>query len=349
MIYKNLEFYNVDELEVVDGISGVRLQRFPRGTREKLGHRDHERGRFYSQRSVGCEIRFVTDARFIRVSLSALEEDGTVFVYKGNFLHSVQSIKAGVITTLHLEEPEKFKNVSSKALDGYSFSSKVWRLLFGKDCCMIFHHIDTFGHEVRPPQKNETPSIKWLAYGSSITFGGNTTIYSNSYIHQAARRLKVDVLNKGIAGSCFCDKEVADYIAQNNEWDFVTLELGVNMRGRFSHEEFEKRVGYLINTILRKRPNKVIIVIGIYANGSEYSLDKESKIARDTVRFNEILKEIVLEINSNKLYFIDGKEILTDFSGLSTDLLHPSDDGHILMGENLSHKLKSLLDTGLIF
>lgn len=343
MIYNNLEFYNVAELKAVEGVPGFRLQRFPEEVRNSLGHKEHERGRFYSQRSVGCEIRFVTTAKFIRLTLSAVEEDGSIFVYKGNFLHSYHRLKAGVITALHLEEPPKFGEIVPEALEGYAFSSGVWRILCGKDCCMTFHHIDTFGHGVRPPEKKEIPRLRWLAYGSSITFGGDSVLYTNSYVQQAARRMKVDVMNKGIAGSCFCDESIVHYIAGSEDWDFATFELGVNMRGRFTEEEFEQRVKFLIDTVMGKNLNKPIIIIGIYPNGAQYSLNPENVLTKNNVEFVNISRRIVAEKKSSHLHFIEGKDILTDYSGLSTDLLHPSDDGHIIMGENLSREIGKIL------
>jgi lysophospholipase L1-like esterase len=344
MINNNLEFHNVAELETIPGMPGVRLQRFPAEIRNRLGHLERERGRFYSQVSVGCEIRFVTDAKFIRVSLSALEADGKVFVYKGNFLHSTHTLKAGVINTLHLEESAKWSEVIPNSLNGYAFSSNVWRLMFGKDCCILFHHIDTFGHDIRIPKNDEVPRLKWLAYGSSITFGGDTSIYSNAYVQQAARRLNVDILNKGIAGSCFCDKSISKYISENKEWHFATLELGVNMRGRFTEIEYEHRVKDLISEIMNKNINKPIIVISIFPNGANYPLNTENAITKSNIIFNKIIKRVVEEINCENLHFVDGSEILTDFSGLSTDLLHPSDHGHINMGENLCLKLKPIVE-----
>jgi len=343
MIFENIEFHNVAELESVPGMCGYRLQRFPKEVRNSLGHKEHERGRFYSQRAAGCEIRFATDAKFVRVSLSAVEQDGTVLVYKGNFFHSSYVLKAGVITTLHLEEPPKFSEVEEECLNGYSFSPGIWRLKFGRDCGISFHYIDSFGHEIRPPREDEVPKLKWLAYGSSITFGSNTSLYSNTYIEHAARRLGVDILNKGIAGSCFCDEPIVDYIAEYEKWDFATLELGVNMRGRFTPEEYEKRVRHLLQRIVEKKPNKPVVVIGIYPNGSLYALNKENPITQSNFIFDKISKEIVESMNSRYLYYVDGKDILTDFSGLSIDLVHPSDYGHIIMGENLSRILKEIL------
>ncbi|NLM26507.1 MAG: lipase [Firmicutes bacterium] len=338
LIYENIEFHNVAELEEVLGLPGFRLQRFPKEVRNRLGHGDHERGRFYAQVSVGCEIRFVTSAKFIKISLSSLEQEGTVYVYKGDYLHSVHSLPAGAITTLHLEEPAKFAEVDPQLIQNSNFAPKVWRLLFGKNSTVCFHALDCFGHQWRVPTATEKPTCKLLAYGSSITFGGDTNLYTNAYIQQAARRLGWDVYNKGIAGSCFCEDFMAEYLSTIAS-DVVTLELGVNMRGRFMPAEFEERAENLIEQIRSNHPDKPIVTISIFPNGASGSLSQANH------SFTQILENIVNRRQDPLLYFISGTEILSRFSGLTVDLLHPSDDGHIVMGENLANKLKAMLES----
>jgi len=342
MIYQNLEFHNVAELQSVQNTAGLLLQRFPESVRYSLGHGDHERGRFYAERSVGCEIRFVTDAPFFRITLSTVDNEGMVFIYKGSFLHAGYRLQPGLTTTLHVETPPKFDLVQPEVLEA-PFSPRVWRILFGHEACFAFHHLETFGHAVRPPQAGETPALRWLAYGSSITFGGNALLYTNTYIQQAAKRLGADVSCKGMPGSCFCDPLMVRYITEETDWDFITLELGVNMRGRFNLTEFEERVRGLIRDVRAHHPGKPMVAINIYPNGAVFQKDQDDRIARDNLDFNRIVRQIVSESDDPQLYFIDGSEILTDFSGLTTDLLHPSDDGHIRMGENLARRLGEIL------
>lgn len=73
MIYQDIQFHNVAEIETIAGIPGFRLQRFPKEVRNMLGHKEHERGRFYAQKAAGCEIRFVTEASFFRITLRLRE------------------------------------------------------------------------------------------------------------------------------------------------------------------------------------------------------------------------------------------------------------------------------------
>lgn len=343
MIYKNIEFFNVTELEVVDGFDGVRLQRFPKHVRDALGIEKYERGRLVSQHSTGSELRFVTDSRAVRIFLSAADADGEALVYRGNYFHSRFSLKTGVITPLLLEEPPAFSNVTQEALETGGFSSKVWRIQFNRYCA-VFHGIDAFGHSVRPPEKKEVPGITWLAYGSSITHGASSGSFENSYVQQAAKRLKADVLCCGLSGACYCEKEAADFIASREAWDIVTLEMGVNMRTVFTAEEFEQRVSYLVTAVLEKNPGKPVVMISLYPNHADFPADPAGTVAVKSKEFNEILRKVYHSLKCPDLYLFDGKDILTDFSALTCDLLHPSAYGHILMGETLANRLRPLLN-----
>ena len=53
------------------------------------------------------------------------------------------------------------------------------------------------------------------------------------------------------------------------------------------------------------------------------------------------MREELEIISDRKMVLIPGEEILKDFTYQSTDLLHPSDDGHIRMGEHLANWIHS--------
>ena len=84
-----------------------------------------------------------------------------------------------------------------------------------------------------------------------------------------AKRLKADVLNKAQAGTCFMEKAIVDYLARE-DYDFILLELGINVREVFSEEEFKNRANYLIKTVLEKYPHKHIFLISIFMNYANF-------------------------------------------------------------------------------
>ncbi|MDF2609602.1 MAG: lipase [Lachnospiraceae bacterium] len=343
MIFDNLEFHNVMELQKIEGLAGVRLQRYPESVRNELGYKDLMKGRIVSQNSNGCEIRFVTDAKHIRLYLSSLDSDGEIIVYNGTFFHSIHTFKSGAVKAIDLEENERFDEILPEMLQGYAFSHKVWRIFMSKRSSVVYHGIDTYGYTRRPPLESEKPKLRWLAYGSSITQGLNATSHNKAYIQQAAMRLGVDVLNQGLSGTCYCEKAVADYIANRNDWDFVTLELGVNMRGPFTTEQFEARASYLIKTVADKHPDKPIFVITIYPNRAVYFKNEQDVFRVRNEEFIQKLHSICNELNRKNIHLIKGDTILTDFSALSSDLIHPSDYGHTIMGENLAKQIKDIM------
>jgi lysophospholipase L1-like esterase len=344
LIHDSIAFHNVAELEAVPGLPGLRLQRFPADLRDRLGFKSHTRGRFWSQRAAGCEIRFVTGGPFVRVSLSAMETDAVVIVYKGYCAHSRHVLLAGVVTSLFLEEPAWFSQVDPALTRGRRFAPTVWRLLFHQDAAVCFHHLDAFGHAVRPPAAGETPACTWLAYGSSITYGASVFHPSNSYTQHAANLLGVDVLNKGLPGSCMCEAEMADWLASLLVWDFATLELGVNLVDWATPEEFEERARHLITTVHGAGPERPVFVTDIFPNRADGMLDHNAITAVRTPVFRKIVQRLVEQTGHPNVRFIDGRGILADpLSGLNCDLLHPSDEGHIAMGAALARQIAHLI------
>jgi lysophospholipase L1-like esterase len=333
-----MEFHNVAELEENPLRSGLKLQRFPQSIRYSMS----DQGRRVSTHSSGCEIRFVTDATKIRITLEALEIAGDIVVYKGDFVHSQHKLQPGVRHTILLEQPEKFSAIKPEFLQGGRFSADVWRVFTGRFNA-IFHEIDTFGHDLRPPHADELPKLRWLAYGSSITDGGSAFNNVHTYIQTAARLLKVDILNQGLSGSCLCEKEVVDYLVGREDWDIATLELGINMRGRFNPEEFKRRTTYLIEQITHKHPDKPIAVITTYPNFANWYKEPDEASSRDDA-FRQILRELVAAQEHPNLHLIEGSDVLTDPMGHSCDLLHPSEAGHIQMGYNLAGKLQGIMN-----
>jgi hypothetical protein len=340
LVRDSIAFHNVAALEPDSGLGGgLRLQRFPAVLRDRLGFKHHSRGRFFAHRVSGCELRFVTAGPYVRIALSAVENDASVFVYRGDHAHSRLHLPAGVVTQLFLEDPPFFAQVDPAMLRRHRYAPQVWRLLFNQDAQVAYHHIDSFGHALRPPAPEEIPRHSWLAYGSSITFGANTLHPANAYVAHAAHLLGVDALNHGIPGSCLCEPEMAAHLAARPGWDFATLELGVNLAELATPDEFESRARHLIHTLHCARPDAPLFVSNIFPNRASHLRDRSAIAAVNTPLFNAIVPRLVAELASPCVRFIDGGEILTDLSGLHTDLVHPSDEGHLAMGRNLAARL----------
>jgi hypothetical protein len=141
-----------------------------------------------------------------------------------------------------------------------------------------------------------------------------------------------------------CEPEMAEWLAALPGWDFATLELGVNMVDWATPEEFEQRVRRFIDTMHRALPERPLLVIDIFPNRADWMLDSHAIPAVRTPLFREIVHDIVNEIGHPNVRAIEARDIFRDpCSGLSSDLLHPSDEGHLAIGTALGSRVASLV------
>lgn len=350
MIHGDIELHNTVEIEPAPG-GGLLLRRFPRALRERLS----ALGRLVSQESAGCELRFVTEAESIRLSVSSLPSslapwelhNQDLFVFKGAFFHSHLRLEPGKVNHIHLTDiggtvRNAFLALKPEVRDTDYFAHTVWRVMFGRYPA-VFHELDTYGYPVRPPAPGEKPRRRMLCYGSSITHGASPTLYHLCYVQVAARLMKADALNQGLSGSCLCEKEMADYLASRDDWDLATLELGVNMRGSFSPDQFRTRSRYLLERIIAEHPDRPIVLITIFPNAQSPENARDAgQVQQTQMAFDEILREAVRELRHPNLHLIEGRDVLTDYSGITKDLIHPGDYGHMEMGRNLAARIGEL-------
>lgn len=336
MIYKNVELHNVEEVKNTND-GGIELYRFPF---EYIDSLKITQSTVVSRSNAGCEIRFVSDAKVIWVTMGARLNDLKLTVFCGDLFNKEITIEAGKKVTFELLYNDSFDKVDETVLKGTNdrFSNNVWRIYINGDdnSYCTFYDIQGLDGIIRPPKDDEKPSIKWLAYGSGVTYGKGAKNTLNSYIQQTANRLGVDVLNKGMVNSCFCEKEMIGYI-NNAKWDILSLEIGADMYWHKT-KEFKKRVEYTIKEIYKLNSDKKIFVITPFPN--IYGLGKDKDLFDKNIEYTKILRDIVEEISSDNVRLIFGDNILNNKSYLSCDLINPSEYGHIRMGENLANLLK---------
>ena len=312
------------------------VARFP----EPVRHRLNDRGRMISMDSCGAEIRFVCPGPAIRITLSSESACDEVAIYRGPFEIMRRRLDQGTPTSILMENPSGFNTPEPEILESGPFSSNVWRVVFGRGS-YIFHRIETYGAEIRPPHAEETPSIKWLAYGSSITHSS-----LDGYPYHAARLLHWEVYGKGLSGACHAEASAAESLAElaaSTKVDIITAELGVNMRSLYVKETFTERAAYLIETVRAANPDTPLALITSFTNSQHYGRSRENPFYTRQIEFDNALRKLVADANDPDLHLIEGTEILTDFTLLGADLIHPSCSGQAQMAQNLSERLKTLV------
>lgn len=343
MIYDNLEFFNVEELYEKNGIPGKILGRFSQKAMSLLDTDNLKNGKAAASYSNECEIRFVTVRKTVRLYLSALECDGKINVYHGDYFHGTYDILQGKINCIAITVNDRLYETEERAI-APRYSKEVWRIVFLKRFTAVYHGIDTADVAVRPPLKSELPLKTFLVYGSSLSFGATSGKESDlSHMQIAARKLNHQVLNKSMPASCFCEKAAADFVTSIEGVDYFVYEIGGNMRNRYSVEEFRERFHYLLDMTYEKHPDKHVFLIDVYWTLRNIPFEDHDSVNETVDGYNRVIYHYIEQNRHRKLILIDNRKIITDYSMMCTDMIHPSPYGSMLMGENLYHEMSKYL------
>lgn len=175
----------------------------------------------------------------------------------------------------------------------------------------------------------QVPRCRYLAYGSSITNGAFAARPGDLYPARVAAALDADCINLGFGGGAWLEPEMADWIASRGDWEFATLEMGINLTGRMTPDEFRERVANFLPRIARAHPEKWIFCIDLFTGRGDFTGDPKY------AAFRTIVADAVRDLALPRLVHLDGRKLLTRTSGLSADLLHPNSDGFSEMAERL--------------
>lgn len=321
----------------VETEDGLRLERVPEDVRREFNERSQEE----YQRPDGAEIRFVGDS--VEVTLSCPEGSCEVTPFWGPF--ATQPDEHVTVesepTTIELERPERVTAVDRDRIDDRYVAPEVGRLvLFGNPT--VLHDVSG---DVRPPRDDELPERRVLAYGTSITQGAFASHHGLSYAHQTARRLGADNINLGSGGSAFCENELADYLADRDDWDLALLSVSVNMIAvGFDAAEFRDRAGYLVDTVAGAHPDKPVAAVTLFPLFADVcpGIDDTDEWEATPEEYRAALRDAVEAADRENLHLIEGPDLLRDVGGLSPDLLHPMDHGMIEIAQNLAGRLSDL-------
>lgn len=311
MDHQNIRFHNVEELEPVEG--GWLLRRVGAAARARISPGVQE-----NCFATGIELRFTMPDGAVDLLLKTIPqaEAATAHIFFGSFQggweYSSKNIGADV-TRIHIEYPAKLATLRRiTAEKQLAFAPEVVRVV------LPYVPVIFAGVEGRTalPAADQLPQKTYLAYGSSITHGSLSLIQPDCYVFRNAQALGVDYLNLGFAGNALMEEEMANYLVSRRDWDFASVEMGINTTERvkeFPLEVFEERIDRF-TAVLARDPRPV------FATSFFRYLDE------DTDRTDK-MRRIVRRYAAERLIFTDGLQLLDDETLISADGTHPDARG----------------------
>jgi lysophospholipase L1-like esterase len=324
MIYENIDIHGCAQLEKLENGANATV-RVPQYVYDVF----RESAKTQAKNCTGIEFRFVLEEESATLKFRYDDSSrGKITVFYGDFVADWPE------TTKRLEGEceaviKKSDNIeilrSLAKQHGHRFSPDVVRLVFEG----VRPHIVSVEGKISPPPAQMCPTKKYLAYGSSITHGSISLHPYYYYVERVAANLKADVTNYGLAGSARLEKEMADFIADECEFDFATLEMGINILD-IEPEDYEQRVRYFVSRVAKAHPESKIFAIDVYYCYSDIVGDGKAE------RFRKILQRVVCELSLPNVVYVNGKSVLSDGSKLAAGLVHPNPDGVMEIAKNLT-------------
>lgn len=341
MIYNNAELYNVSELIETDNGSGKLCTRIPDSVRQKLNLSAQNN----ALQCAGCELRFNLIGDHAELTIAADVpnqwniDSPIVEIYQGCFNVGWKCIQKNP-TTIKIEDvPYKKELQFISKTNNLPFDSNLTRIILPYRPSLKL--IELTG-DIAPPELNQTPQIKYLAYGSSITHGYASVRPTETYAMQTAQTLGVDLINLGFGGGAYLEPQIANYICDRDDWHFATLEMGINVLQKYTPDQFLNHVEYFVDKISHTHKDKWIFCIDMFSfeRPELLEIEKEKK-------FRKIIQNKVLSMNLPKFIHISGMDLLKNPEGLAADLLHPSPLGMSMIARNLSSFISQKLNCTL--
>lgn len=333
MNWKNVEIHNVQELIEKDG--GITWTRIPSDVRENM---ETIYGKRTAGNSTGVELRFVMESDEVKIRMSSESSTAIFHVYRGGIQGGYEDHE----TNKHVPaEPQEFVIKKSHNIEelrkiakeaGQEWDPAVVRVVFDRGNYTLY---DIEG-DVKPPKPEQCPKKTIMAYGSSITHGSNSYDASHSWLWQIAHHLNMDFRNLGMAGACWMEQGIVDFVASEGEkghWDMAILELGINAVD-FEEDKIHERVNNTLKQVAGRNSDKQIYVISPFYCFIDYrGQDK-------TEKWRRIIAEEVKQAGYANVTYINGLDLLGDMSLISADMVHPNIHGVQQIAERLKQYIK---------
>ena len=331
--YTDIKFFDVKEEPFkVYGLYNYKNEDVFKRLPDDIGENVNEKVKTLYRDTAGGRVRFSTNSKYVAVKVTMPK------IKKMH--HMPLSGSAGF--DLYLDNPENSDSMYIKSLmppvnavDGYEaifvFDDRRTRYLTIN--FPLYNEVSTLHVGLQEDSeigegmkyKKELPIVY---YGSSITQGACASRPGNSFESMIARKLNLDYINLGFAGSALGEDIIMDYMADLPMLCFVS-DYDHNAPLPLLKETHCK----LYKKIREKHPDIPYVMITRpdfkYNEASDDAKDRKDVVI-DTFRYAR-------EIGDKNVYFIDGESFFMGqwLDSCTVDSVHPNDLGFSMMAESI--------------
>lgn len=161
-----------------------------------------------------------------------------------------------------------------------------------------------------------------------------------SYPWILGRNLHMDSYNYALSGKCLCEDEVVEFMAQSNQYDIITIEASVNMISLGYHEdEYYRRLKQMLQILRKYQKDSLIVCIDILPYWADYGFENPQQTSiSNSNKYKEKLRLVIEELKDSNIIRVDAHNCIS-VRNLSSDLIHPTNQGMIELGYNLSKEI----------
>jgi lysophospholipase L1-like esterase len=168
---------------------------------------------------------------------------------------------------------------------------------------------------------------RWLAYGDSVTEGWGAGTPGRTWLATAARRLGLEAVNFGYAGSGRGELVVAEAMAAVPA-DVITLAFGTNCWGMiaFSEDLLEATVRAFVATVRAGHPRTPVVLVSPVVRPDAETTPNRLGASLAGLRAAYERAALSLGAADASITLVRGRELVA--AGQLADGIHPDDAGH---------------------
>lgn len=185
-------------------------------------------------------------------------------------------------------------------------------------------------------------TVEWkgkvVIYGSSITQGASASRPGMAYPAQLSRRLGYEIVNLGFSGSGKMEESVGRMVADASA-DLFILDCAANP----TPQQILERTESFVKQIRAKHPQVPILMIeSVVREGGNFDQTIQKKVSDQNKNFRSMHAKLVKE-GMQKLYLINGDDLLGHDHEGTVDGTHPNDLGFDRMLQVIEPKVRAIL------